>query len=1236
MPNVKSRKFRLSAIGALLACLTLLFCVSGLPGLRPDKVSAQSGPPRLRYDQIRQRFIHNAYSTTRDAFFDDGKFIVTGNLPGTKDEQLLDMMITHRVRALELDLHPSAYKGGFSCSDDRPATPDWFIYHDCYPDALPNVFRLSDALRQLRAFHEMQPLHEVVTINFEFGSQKGGKGNTSEFQHYSPRDLDNLIRQYLGDALFTPADLLAYNNLSPLTATLAQAVKPAANGGLSGVKGWPLTDEIRGKFIFIIHGAANSISTNPANNDLNIYFERGSSPNSVPACYNRSLAFENDEGDWRNLATLADANHSHMVFHGGISISNVSEGQILRRDIPGHILRANQIEDHAAQPENWLANFQNAVSSGVHFIYTDIADATVRVPGLRLHNNQLYPFAGNDVPAVFSTVSINDVLNHPSTVSKSETGSHLRFADISGGDIESSSDRFSYLWMNSSGGENDYVAELGSVSNHFVHPNGKAFIMARASLAPNAPNFSVGRRADRNGLRMQYRTVAGGGTATYEFDSPLFENENWPIVKLSVLPVGGGNVQYRAYASLKGINGPWQQIGPTVEFPASTPLPLIGLAACNNSGYDALNVYDYPNDRYSPLDFVGFQKNGFPVDLNTLTLAKIDHNTAPGVQRITNNDGLPRTTSVAITFHVPNPSLPGETVFVNLDLETNSGVKPTGFISITKNGQGAQLCNVQSFGFVAGRWTGSCQISMPAAGPYVLQATYNGDANYSASTSPIVPHLVKGRPTTTTIASSVNPSQINQPVTFTAQVTNPDVIPTGMVRFNIGNTTQPVDVLLVNGQASYTYTFAFGGLFPVKADYLGTTLFEPSSATPAGYQNVGCPLTTIGPPTLPNGVVMSPYSVTLTSNLAPSDRIFNLDGRYPWPDGLTINQQTGVISGIPTAVGVYDTGALVTPTAAGGGGAGCAAERRDTIIIACPSITLGALTDATPGTAYNQSVAASPAGGNYRYSVTYGALPAGLTLNTLTGMVTGTPTTNGLYTFAITATGFKGITGPANEVGVYPTTDGACGASRGYSLRIGPPCTPLTVNPASLPAGKAGEVYNQTLTATGGASPYNFTITAGALPNGMALTTAGILAGTPTAFGTFNFTVQTTENTGCTGTRAYTLTINPPCATITVNPASLPDGTLGAAYNQTVTATGSTAPYTFTISTGALPAGLSLAGSGAITGTPTATGTFNFTVKATDGSSCFGTRAYTVTVNGPVNNGLQFYPLSKPLRLLDT
>ncbi len=91
------------------------------------------------------------------------------------------------------------------------------------------------------------------------------------------------------------------------------------------------------------------------------------------------------------------------------------------------------------------------------------------------------------------------------------------------------------------------------------------------------------------------------------------------------------------------------------------------------------------------------------------------------------------------------------------------------------------------------------------------------------------------------------------------------------------------------------------------------------------------------------------------------------------------------------------------------------------------------------------------------------------------------------------------------------------------------------------------------------------------------------------------------------------------CPLITVNPATLPNGVIGTAYNQTVSASGGLAPYAFSVTSGTLPTGLVLnPATGAITGTPTNAGTFNFTITATDVNGCQGSRAYVIGIASSV------------------
>src|SRR3954453_14642813 len=109
----------------------------------------------------------------------------------------------------------------------------------------------------------------------------------------------------------------------------------------------------------------------------------------------------------------------------------------------------------------------------------------------------------------------------------------------------------------------------------------------------------------------------------------------------------------------------------------------------------------------------------------------------------------------------------------------------------------------------------------------------------------------------------------------------------------------------------------------------------------------------------------------------------------------------------------------------------------------------------------------------------------------------------------------------------------------------------------------------------------------GSLPSGLSLA-AGKISGTPGAAGSSNFTVKVTDSASQSDSAALTLTISPPA--VVISTSSLPAGTVGVAYSQTLGASGGTPPYSWSMASGSLPAGLNISG-GTISGTPTAAGT---------------------------------------------
>lgn len=209
-----------------------------------------------------------------------------------------------------------------------------------------------------------------------------------------------------------------------------------------------------------------------------------------------------------------------------------------------------------------------------------------------------------------------------------------------------------------------------------------------------------------------------------------------------------------------------------------------------------------------------------------------------------------------------------------------------------------------------------------------------------------------------------------------------------------------------------------------------------------------------------------------------------------------------------------------------------------------------------------------------------------------------------------------GINNAGQIVGDYS------GGTHGFLAQLSTASLTITT-PPNLPAGSAGVSYSQTLAASGGSTPYSWSLISGALPSGLTLSNSGVISGTPASTGTSTFTVKVTDNASASTTQTFTLVISPQSGLTILTPSPLPNAAVGVAYSQGLTATGGVTPYKgWAVANGSvLPQGLSLtqgvlSGTGLLSGTPAAGGNFLFTIQVTDNANTIVTKQFNLTITG--------------------
>jgi large repetitive protein len=320
------------------------------------------------------------------------------------------------------------------------------------------------------------------------------------------------------------------------------------------------------------------------------------------------------------------------------------------------------------------------------------------------------------------------------------------------------------------------------------------------------------------------------------------------------------------------------------------------------------------------------------------------------------------------------------------------------------------------------------------------------------------------------------------------------------------------------------------------------------------------------------------------------------------------------------------------------------------------------LPPATTGVSYNATFIASGGTPPYRFTVSSGQLPTGLVLAKTTGVLSGTPNQTGTFSFTVSASDlhshsgthtfqitvakahsvvvtvspttatltsaatqqFSALVSNASNVAVtWSATSGSISNTGLYqaptvnsnttatvtatsaadptksgtaSVTITPP--PLGFTTTSLIGATAGTAYSTVLTASGGTAPYTLALTSGTLPLGIALQSTGSLGGTTSQTGQFTFTVQVSDSSSpkLTASKSFTLSVAPPPLSLATT--SLSGATSGVAYSNPLTASGGTAPFSWSLTSGNLPAGITLQSAGSLSGTTTQAGQFTLPCRS--------------------------------------
>ncbi len=549
-------------------------------------------------------------------------------------------------------------------------------------------------------------------------------------------------------------------------------------------------------------------------------------------------------------------------------------------------------------------------------------------------------------------------------------------------------------------------------------------------------------------------------------------------------------------------------------------------------------------------------------------------------------------TGATFTGSIPTPTL--------VSVNPSSGTQGAN-VNVTLTGlnthwvQGTSVINISGSGVTASNLSVASATSMTATfaiGASAATGSRNVTVTNGAEVTTSAPFTVNSSTALPTL-TSITPGQgyLNTTTTVTLVGTN---FVSGM-SVNISGTLVTASNINVTSSTQATADFTIAANAIAGNRMVSVTTPGGTSGT-VGWTVVGVPvISTIGPNNGNPGAAVAVTligaqfyggSVNISSNgVTPGNvQVKNFGQKITFTATIAANAAAGARN--VTAVNGSGTSNAVVFTVNGG-------TNPPTLASVAPS-------SGDPGTSVNATLT----GTNFTTGSTVQVSGGDVSFTNLNVVNNGQIT----CTFNINA---GALAGPRN---VTVTTGAGTSGSRTFTINGS---SPLTITTASLANGTVGVAYSAGLSATGGTSPYTWAITVGALPSGLNLApNTGAISGTPAvaAAGTTNFTVQVTDANLQTATKALSITVNSNQPSVTT--VSLPNGQVGTAYNSSVAASGGVTPYTWAVISGALPDSLSLnTNTGAIAGTPSLAGTFNFTVQVTDAFAQIASTPLSITIS---------------------